>query len=313
MALPTSFTFNNGIKMPAVGLGCWMGQPGESEACYEMVLKGLKLGYRHLDTAFGYGNEEAVGRAIRDSGVPRKEIFVTTKLASIHHGTVAEGFERSMKNLGLDYVDLYLMHWPQANDEETGRTFAPEESPTYVETWQAMEKLLPSGRVKSIGVSNFSIKTLEVLLPQAKILPATNQVELHPSLPCFELLEYCKAKNILLTAFCPLGRNPKFFFDSPEVKSAAEADKISPAQVLLSWAVQRGTVPIPKTINEDRLKENFNVVKLSDKAMGLLDNFYKTSGAHKTMVFADGSGKVFGWTYDQLGWGMDQEGRVIES
>jgi len=313
MSLPKSFTFNNGLKIPSVGLGCWMGLPGEAEACYEMCLKGLKLGYRHIDTALGYGNEEAVGRAVRDSGVPREEIFVTTKLAWKHHGSVPEGFELSLKSLGMNYVDLYLMHWPQAADPESGRILEPEESPTYVETWKAMEDLLPTGKVKSIGVSNFSIKTLEVLLPHAKVVPVTNQIEVHPSLPWFELLEYCKSKGILITAYSPLGRNPTFFFDNADVKSIVEAEGISPAQLLISWAVQRGTVPIPKTVTESRLKENLNVVKLSDKAMDCLDNFYRTSGVHGTLIFKDQpNGKVFGWTYDQLGWGMNDKGIVVK-
>lgn len=288
-----------------------MGQPGEAEACYDMVLKGLKIGYRHLDTAFGYGNEEAVGRAIRDSGVPREEIFVTTKLTQADHGRVAEAFNRSLKNLGLDYIDLYLIHWPQAADPKDNRVPAPEESPTYVETWKAMEELLPTGKVKSIGVSNFSIKTLEVLLPEAKIVPATNQVELHPALPSFKLLEYCKSKGILLTAYSPLGRNPKLFADSPEFKSLIESEGLSIAQLLLSWALQRGTLPIPKSVQESRLKDNFNVTKLSDHAMNVIDNFHKTSGVHKTLVFE--SSPVFGWTFDQLGWGMDEKGNVIGS
>ncbi|KAH7334790.1 Aldo/keto reductase [Rhizoctonia solani] len=313
MALPSTLAFNNGQTIPSIGLGCWMGQPGEAEACYGMVLKGLKIGYRHLDTAFGYGNEEAVGRAIRDSGLPREEIYVTTKLTFEDHGRVAEALDRSLKNLGLDYVDLYLIHWPQATDPKDKRTLAPEESPTYVETWKAMEELVPTGKVKSIGVSNFSIKTLEVLLSEAKVIPATNQVELHPSLPSFKLLEYCKSKGIVLTAFCPLGRNFKLFADSREFKSLNESEGLSTAQLLISWALQRGTIPIPKSVQESRLKDNFNVTKLSDHAMNVIDNFHKTSGVHGTLVFKSEDGKAFGWTYDQLGWGMDKNGNVVES
>ncbi|CAE6466512.1 unnamed protein product [Rhizoctonia solani] len=220
-----------------------MGQPGEAEACYEMVIKGLKVGYRHLDTgqpvlqAFGYGNEEAVGRAIRDSGLPREEIYVTTKLTFEDHGRVAEALDRSLKNLGLDYVDLYLMHWPQATDPKDKRTLAPEESPT----------------------------------------------------------------------------NFKLFADSHEFKSLNESEGLSTAQLLISWALQRGTVPIPKSVQESRLKDNFNVTKLSDHAMNVIDNFHKTSGVHGTLVFKSEDGKAFGWTYDQLGWGMDKNGNVVES
>ncbi|QRW12639.1 aldo/keto reductase family protein [Ceratobasidium sp. AG-Ba] len=315
MSLPTHFTFNNGLKIPAVGLGCWMGQPGQAEDCYQMCIKGLKMGYRHLDTALGYGNEEAVGRAVRDSGIPRKDIFITTKLAWKHHGSVAEALDISLKDLGMDYVDLYLMHWPQAADPKTGEYLQPDEHPTYVETWKAMEALLSTGKVKSIGVSNFSIKTLEVLLPQAKVVPVTNQVEAHPALPWFELLEYCKSKQILITAYSPLGRNPKFFTEkSPELNALLESEGLALSQALISWAIQRGTVPIPKSVNENRLKDNLSVVKLSDKAMGVLDNFHKIPGVHGTMIFPEpAEGKVFGWTFDQLGWGMDEKGKVIGS
>ncbi|KAG9081410.1 hypothetical protein FS749_007681 [Ceratobasidium sp. UAMH 11750] len=177
-----------------------------------------------------------------------------------------------------------------------------------------MEALLPTGKVKSIGVSNFSIKLLDVLLPQAKIVPATNQVEVHPALPQFELLEYCKSKGILVTAYASLARSPKFFSDYPEVKAVLESEGITIAQLLLSWAVQRGTPVIPKSVTDSRLKENKQVVKLSEKAMSVLDNFHKTSGIHATLFFKDApGGKVFDWTFDQLGWGMDQKGNVISS
>ncbi|KAG8952561.1 hypothetical protein FRC00_006702, partial [Tulasnella sp. 408] len=153
---------------------CWMGNPGAAEACEKMVKTAIGLGYRHLDTAAGYRNEESVGKAIRESGAPRSEFFVTTKLWNGDHGRVAGAFEESLARLGLEYIDLYLMHWPQAQTAD-GRTLQPDESPTYVETWKVMEELLETGKVKSLGVSNFSVKTLEVLLDQATIVPAVNQ------------------------------------------------------------------------------------------------------------------------------------------
>ena len=183
----------------------------------------LQLGYRHIDTvsaiiiidegflsgvnflqAYGYANEEQVGRAIRESGVPREEIFVTTKLPNHHHHKVAESLQESLDKLDLEYVDLYLMHWPQAYTEDN-KMIPYGESPTYVETWRDMEKLLGTGKVRSIGVSNFSVALLEVLLTETTIVPATNQVEMHSCLPSFELKKYCDEKGIVLTAYSPLG------------------------------------------------------------------------------------------------------------
>ncbi|ESK91347.1 aado keto reductase [Moniliophthora roreri MCA 2997] len=214
--MPT-LTLNNGQKIPAIGMGCWIGSPGGGKRVYDYCAKAISVGYRHFDTAASYGNEEAVGQAIRDSGIQREEFFVTTKLADHFH--VKEAFEESLKNLGLDYIDLYLMHWPQAitnihvkpgGDNKPDYLLAdalpPEDGPTFIETWLAMEKLVGTGKVKSVGVSNFSIKNLEILLPHCTITPTTNQVEAHPYLPNHELKSYCEAKGILLTAYSPLGK-----------------------------------------------------------------------------------------------------------
>ncbi|KAG8922868.1 hypothetical protein FRC00_006933 [Tulasnella sp. 408] len=180
-----SITLNNGQKMPAVGLGCWMGSYGEGERCEQMVRTALKVGYRHFDTAAGYQNEEHTGKALRESGIPRSEIFLTTKLANTDHHRVKEAFEASLARLDCEYVDLYLMHWPQAQDE-SGRVLKQEESPTFVETWREMEKLLDTGKVKSIGVSNFSVKTFDALLPHVNVVPAVNQVRMIHSSSTFK-------------------------------------------------------------------------------------------------------------------------------
>ena len=158
----------------------------------------------HPSQAYGYFNEEKVGKAIRESGVPRSEIFLTTKLPNHHHDRVSESLQESLDKLGLDYVDLYLMHWPMAYTADN-KPIPYGQSPTFVETWKDMEKLLETGKVRAIGVSNFSVKLLEVLLEEASIVPATNQVELHPCLPSFELKKYCEEKGIILTAYSPLG------------------------------------------------------------------------------------------------------------
>jgi len=313
MAAPIPvFTFNNGVKVPSIGLGCWMGSVGGGEAVEQMCKTALQLGYRHIDTAYGYGNEEHVGKAIRESGIPREEIYLVTKLPGRHHGKVRESLEESLRSLGLDYVDLYLMHWPQASTEN-GDPIPYGESPTFVETWKEMEKLLPTGKVKSIGVSNFSIKTLKELLPHCNVIPVTNQVELHPCLPSFELKTFCEDKGILLTAYSPLGQGQSVFFTEPDIVGIAEKHKATPAQVVISWGVQRGTIVIPKSEKPERIKENITLVKLSEDDMKAVDKVHKKPGMHRSLLkYHREDGKVFGWTYEELGWPMTKGGLVAE-
>ncbi|KAG8996325.1 hypothetical protein FRB90_012767 [Tulasnella sp. 427] len=297
------FTLNNGQKMPAVGLGCWMGSPGEGDRCEEMVRKGLRIGYRHFDTAAGYQNEEHTGKAIRESGIPRSEIFLTTKLRGPDHGRVQEAFEESLARLDCEYIDLYLMHWPQAEDS-TGKVLQPEESPTYVETWKEMEKLLDTRKVKSIGVSNFSIKTLDALLAEAKIVPA---VQMHPCLLQQDLVKYSADKGIHITAYSPLGQSKSPFFGDETIKRVAEKAGITVGQLLLSWGVQRGTSVVPKSENEERLKNNLSVVKLDDEDFEAVENLHKQPGMNRQLIFSkdnliNGKRAIFGWTYEQLGW-----------
>ncbi|KAF5384530.1 hypothetical protein D9757_006466 [Collybiopsis confluens] len=305
------FTLNNGTKMPAVGLGCWMGMVGGEERVYEMCLNALKAGYRHLDTAAGYGNEKQVGRAIRDSGVPRNEIFLTTKLANPDHGRVKEGFEKSLRDLDCDYVDLYLMHWPQAgksDDNWLGDVFRPGESPTFVETWKDMEKLLEGDKLKSIGVSNFSIKNLEILLPHCTIVPATNQVELHPYLPQDELKDYCESKGFILTAYAPLGQpspNKPGLINNETVKALASKLNVDVAQVLLSWGVQRNIAVIPQTENAQRMATNITLVQLSPEDTKVLDDLHLQPKMHRSLCHStrvSETGSVFGWTCEEMGW-----------
>ncbi|KAF7298090.1 Aldo-keto reductase [Mycena chlorophos] len=304
-----SFTLNNGHKMHSVGIGCWMGTPGGGQRAYDMCIASFERGYRHIDTAAGYANEEYVGKAIRDSGIPRSEFFVTTKLRGDHN--VQESFESSLKALGLDYIDLYLVHWPQVS--KGGRVYSPDEEPTILQTWAEMEKLVETGRVRSIGVSNFSIKTLDILLPHCKVAPATNQVELHPCYPQNDLKAYCDAKGILLTAYSPLGRST-IFFEDPTIQKLAEKNNCTTAQIVLSWGVQRGTSVVPKSENPERLLANITLVKLSDEDFATVDNLHKTPSMHKSLLVFDDKkdGTVFGWTYNQLGWNLKVGGHVVE-
>ncbi|THG95126.1 hypothetical protein EW026_g6467 [Hermanssonia centrifuga] len=174
-----------------------------------------------------------------------------------------------------------------------------------------MEKLLDTGKVKSIGVSNFSIKTLEVLLPQCTIIPATNQVELHPCLPQFGLKEYCDSKGILLTAYSPFGQGNPLFFKDPDFIAVAENHKATVAQVAVSWAVQRGTVPIPKSANVERMKANITLIKLKPEEMQTINDIHKKPGMHRSLLAYHASdGTFFDWTYEQLGWPMSVGGFV---
>jgi len=302
----------NGI--PAVGLGCWMGSPGGGEEAYKMVSDALKLGYRHIDTAMGYGNEEAVGRAIRDSGVPRSELFVTTKLTNLHHHRVVEGFEGSLKNLDIGYIDLYLMHWPCAADEN-GKDLTPEQGRDYVDVWKDIENLLDThaGKVKHIGVSNFSIKTLDVLLPQAKVKPLVNQVEVNIYHPQITLKKYCESKGIMIVAYGPLGQVDRSVLQDPVVVGVAEKHGITPAQVCISWSVQRGTIPIPKSANPERLKLNISLVKLPQEDFDTIENLHKQPGKHRS---SDGMstkvpGSVWGWTMEEMGWNIKAGGIIV--
>ncbi|KAF8625053.1 hypothetical protein AX15_005583 [Amanita polypyramis BW_CC] len=329
VAVP-SFKLNDGNVIPAVGIGCWMGRVGEGEHVVNMVRKAVDIGYRHIDTAANYGlsdllilfclecsdvmdgvgDEESVGRALRESGVPRADVYIVTKLASEDHGRVAEAFNTSLRKLGVEYVDLYLMHWPQAL-KENGDAYAKDESPTFVETWLDMEKLLRTGKVKSIGVSNFSVKTLNELLPYINVVPAVNQVEAHPCLPQHELLAFCKEKGILVTAYSPVG---KFMFASHKgLVEIARRKGATRAQILMSWGVQRGTAVIPKSEKEDRLRENIALVRLTEEEMHVLDEMHKEPGMHRSVCgFHIGAlgGSCFGWTYEQLGWEMVTGGVV---
>ncbi|GEQ69789.1 hypothetical protein JCM33374_g3463 [Metschnikowia sp. JCM 33374] len=277
-------------QIPALGLGTWQ---SKEEVVYKAVLTALDVGYRHIDTAFSYGNEVAVGQAIKDSGVARSELFVTTKLAPIDMVCVEKALNKSLKNLGLDYVDLYLMHWPVAlNPENTSHPLLPTLANgkrdilfdrSFVSTYVDMQSLVVSGKAKSIGVSNMSIKNLRTLLgsKDVTVKPVVNQVELHPYLPQNELLEYCKRENIILEAYSPLGST-----DSPLLKDKTLGELASKytttiANILISWAVWRGTVVLPKSSTPSRIASNFEIVKLSDEDGEIIDKVSKTMGTKR--------------------------------
>ncbi|KAF2019067.1 Aldo/keto reductase [Aaosphaeria arxii CBS 175.79] len=267
-----TFTLNTGAKIPAIGLGTWQSKPNEVR---EAVKAALLKGYRHIDTALAYGNEHEVGQGIRDSGVPREEIWITTKLDNPWHKRVEEGIESSLKSLGVDYVDLYLMHWPSSTDPEDLKKHYPDWD--FLKTWAELQKLPASGRVKNIGVSNFGIKNLEKLFadPSFKITPAVNQIELHPNNPSPKLLQYCKEKGIHATAYSCLGSTDSPLYKNDELKKIAESKGKTVQQVLLMWGLQRGTSVIPKSVTASRIEANYELDgwELTDEEVKAIDAF----------------------------------------
>ncbi len=250
----------DGSKIPWLGLGVW--QVPNGPECENAVRWALELGYRHIDTAQAYGNEESVGRAVRASGVPREEIFLTTKFYPAHKDPAAEA-QRSLTRLGVDQVDLYIIHWPQ-----NGPTWA----------WPGMEAARERGYTRSIGVSNYSVTQLEELLAIASIPPVVNQVQFSPFEYRRRLLQECEERDIALEAYSPLGTG-RHLSDSTVVAIAKRVGR-TPAQVLLRWCVQRDAIVITKSTHRDRIQENGQIFdfELSDEDMAELDALDETGG-----------------------------------
>jgi len=251
-----TYTLNTGDKIPAVGLGTWQSKPNEVR---DAVKYALEKGYRHIDTALAYGNEAEVGEGIKASGVPRDQIWLTTKLDNPWHHRVAEGIDSSLKSLGVDYVDLYLMHWPAPTDPNDLKK--PLENWTFIKTWEEMQKLPATGKVRNIGVSNFGIKNLSTLLadPSCKIVPAVNQIELHPNNPSPKLVAFNTSKGIHSTGYSCLGSTDSPLYKDPTLLKLAEKKGKTPQQVLLVWGLQKGWSVIPKSVHPERIAKNFEL------------------------------------------------------
>ncbi|KAL5045730.1 hypothetical protein BDW71DRAFT_198004 [Aspergillus fruticulosus] len=265
------YTLNTGDKIPAIGLGTWQSKPNEVR---EAVKNALLKGYRHIDTALAYGNEAEVGQGIKDSGVPREEIWITTKLDNTWHHRVTDGINSSLKDLGVDYVDLYLMHWPSSTDPNDLKKHLPDWD--FIKTWQEMQKLPATGKVRNIGVSNFGIRNLEKLLndPSCKIVPAVNQIELHPNNPSPKLVAYNSSKGIHSTGYSCLGSTNSPLYKDPTLLKLAEKKGKTPQQVLLVWGIQKGWSVIPKSVSKSRIDANFEIDgwSLTDEEINELDN-----------------------------------------
>ena len=272
MDLSSRVKLNNGVEMPWLGLGVFKSKPGRETE--QAVRWALEIGYRHIDTAAMYGNEADVGRAVRESGVPRENVFVTTKVWNSDQGyqTALQAFDRSRKNLGLDVIDLYLIHWPVKGKIR--------------DTWRALEKLLADGSVRAIGVSNFLVHHLEELTSSSSVAPAVNQVEFHPFLVQEDLLAYDTRAGIRHEAWSPLVRGRAL--DAPVIVQIAEKHGRTPAQVILRWDIQKGVVTIPKSVKRERILENSRVFDFSlepgeMRAISALENGTRT-GPHPDNV-----------------------------
>ncbi|HEY3558461.1 MAG TPA: aldo/keto reductase [Kribbella sp.] len=269
-------TLNNGVRIPQLGFGVFQIPPDDTQRAVEQA---IEIGYRHIDTAAAYNNEAGVGAAVRASGLPREELFVTTKLRNGEHGyeSALRAYDDSLRRLGLDYADLYLVHWPNPAAD------------LYVDSWRALEKHYADGRVRAIGVSNFLAEHLDRLSEQSETVPAVNQIELHPTYQQRELTESCRDRSIAVEAYSPLGQGGDL--DLPVLTSIAEAHRVTPAHVVLRWHLHRGHVVIPKSVTTERIRANFDVggFELTDDeiaAITALDNGNRLGSDPRTFAIS---------------------------
>lgn len=261
---------NNGAYIPSIGYGTSL---ITGDKCIEIIKTAIQVGYRHIDTACAYRNEVEIGKAIKQSNIERKELFITSKVwkDSMGYEETLKSFENTLKNLNLEYVDLFLIHWPKNNDDKLN-----------IDTWRALEKIYKEGRAKAIGVSNFLKYHLEIILDNCDIVPAVNQIEFHPGLVRKETIEFCKEKNIVLEAWAPLGKG-KMLSNETLLNIAKKYNK-SVSQICLKWCLQNDVIPLPKSENMERMKQNLDLFdfEINKEDMNTINNmeFFAGSDMH---------------------------------
>lgn len=263
----SSIKLNNANKIPSIGFGTSLITGNE---CVKNIEVAIEVGYRHIDTAAAYKNEVEIGQAIEASRIKREELFITSKVwkDSMGYENTIKSFENTLKNLKLKYVDLFLIHWPKNKDDKLN-----------IETWRALEKLYKEGKAKNIGVSNFLKKHLEELLDNSEILPAVNQIEFHPGLIRKETIDFCKQNRIVVEAWAPLGKG-KMLNNETLIKIAQKYNK-SVAQICLKWCLQNEVIPLPKSKNKERMKQNLDIFdfKITNEDMDTINNMKFFAGS----------------------------------
>ncbi|MDO6993601.1 aldo/keto reductase [Brachyspira innocens] len=278
-SLKDTFTLSNGYKIPCIGFGTW--QTPDGETAVNAVKEAIKLGYKHIDTAAIYGNEKSIGKAIKESGINRDELFITSKVWNKERGykTTLKAFEKTLNDLSLDYLDLYLIHWPASVNQ-----FKDWDN-INLETWRAMTELYKAGKIKSIGVSNFMPHHLKSLM-ETEIKPMVNQIEFHVGFMQEETFKYCNDNNILIEAWSPLGTGK--MLDNNTLKEIANKYNKSIAQLCIRWCLQNNTLPLPKSVTPSRIKENTEIFDfvISDEDMKKINNmpYFGGSGHHPDKV-----------------------------